>query len=222
MKYFGQYLSVCYLPNAGSTAWKGRRVASGSICGDCVALRAMFSFDAVATGLTRQEDLQVMSTSEQSTQSTAARRSAEAEVRKLIAKFAPEHQRLVAATRRWLRKRLPTAHEVVYEYRDCFVVSHSPNEHGYNGVFAIRGSADGVRLYFNRGKGLPDPEKLLRGAGGQTRWVELEGASTLARPAVVRLFDEALARNRVPFAPTGRGPVDVRPMAKQRQRRRPA
>ena len=64
-----------------------------------------------------------------------------------------------------LRKRLPTAHEVVYEYRDCFVISYSPNERGYEGVLAIRASADGVKLYFNRGKGLPDPEKLLQGSG---------------------------------------------------------
>ena len=53
-----------------------------------------------------------------STQSAVARRSAEAELRTLIAKFAPAHLRLIGAMRRWLRKRLPTAHEVVYEYRD--------------------------------------------------------------------------------------------------------
>ena len=101
----------------------------------------------------------------------------------------------------------------------CFVISYSPNERGYEGVFAIRASADGVRLYFNRGKGLPDPEKLLRGSGNQTRWIHLEGASTLARPAVARLIDEAIARNRVPFARTGRGPVVIRSeSAKQRQR----
>src|SRR6478609_9693208 len=99
-----------------------------------------------------------MSPSPMNTQSAAARRSAEAQVRGLITKFAPAHQRLIGATRRWLRKRLPTAQEVVYEYRDCFVISFSPSERGYEGVFAIRGSADGVRLYFNRGKGLPDPE----------------------------------------------------------------
>ena len=144
------------------------------------------------------------------TQSAAARRSAETQLRGLITKFAPAHQRLIGTTRRWLRKRLPTAHEVVYEYRDCFVVSSSPNEHGYEGVFAIRADSNGVRLYFNRGKGLPDPEKLLQGSGTQTRWMHLEGASTLARPAVVCLIDEALARNRVPFARTGRGPVVIR------------
>ncbi|HWZ28553.1 MAG TPA: hypothetical protein VNX15_08320 [Gemmatimonadales bacterium] len=139
----------------------------------------------------------------------AARRSAEAELRTLTAKFGPAHLRLTGATRRWLHKRLPTAHEVVYEYRDCFVISYSPSERGYEGVLAIRGSADGVRLYFNRGKELPDPAKLLQGSA-MARWITLEGASTLARPEVTRLFDEAMARNRVPFARAGRGPVVIR------------
>lgn len=151
-----------------------------------------------------------------------ARRSAEAELRSLIAKFAPAHQRLIGAIRRWLRKRLPTAHELVYEYRDAFVISHSPNERGYEGVLAIRASAEGVRLYFNRGKELPDPDKLLQGSGNQTRWIHLEGVSTLARPAVARLTDEAIARNRVPFARTGRGPVVIRSVsAKQPRRQHP-
>jgi len=158
-----------------------------------------------------------------STQSAVERRSAEAQVRTLIAKFAPAHLRLLDAMRRWLRKRLPTAHEVVYEYRDFFVISYSPNERGYEGVLAIRASANGVRLYFNRGKELPDPAKLLHGSGNQTRWIHLEGASTLARPEVARLINEALARNRVPFASAGRGSVVIRSAsAKKRRARRPA
>jgi hypothetical protein len=158
-----------------------------------------------------------------STQSAVARRSAEAQVRTLIARFAPAHLRLVGAMRRWLRKRLPTAHEVVYEYRDCFVISHSPNERGYEGVLAIRANANGVRLYFNRGKELPDPAKLLQGSGNQTRWINLEGASTVAHPEVARLIEEAIAHNRVPFAHAGRGSVVIRSTsATQRRRRRPA
>ena len=157
-----------------------------------------------------------------STQSAVARRSAEAEFRTLIAKFAPAHLRLIGAVRRWLRKRLPTAHEVVYEYRDWIVISFSPNEHGYDGVLAIRASADGVRLYFNRGKELPDPAKLLQGSGNQMRSINVEGASTLARPEVARLIDEAIARNPVPFASAGRGSVVMSrsTSAKQRQRNR--
>ena len=157
-----------------------------------------------------------------STQSAAERRSAEAQVRAGIAKFAPAHLRLVSAMRRSLRKRMPTAHEVVYEYRDFFVISYSPNERGYEGVLAIRASANGVRLYFNHGKELPDPAKLLQGSGNQTRSINLEGASALARPEVARLIDEAIARNRVPFAHAGRGSVVIRSTsAKQRRRRGP-
>jgi hypothetical protein len=150
-----------------------------------------------------------MSTSPLSTQSAAARRSAEAQLRTLIVNFAPEYQRLVGTVRRWLRKRLPTAHEVIYEYRDFFVISFSPNEHGYEGVFSIRAGGNGVELHFNHGKELPDPQKLLRGSGKLTRWIHVEGAATLADAAVVRLADEAIARNRVPFARTGRGPVVI-------------
>ena len=152
-----------------------------------------------------------------STQSAVARRSAEAELHTLIARFAPAHLRLVGAMRRWLRKRLPTTHEVVYEYCDCFVVSYSPSEHGYEGVLAIRGSADGVRLYFTRGKELPDPAKLLRGSA-QARWIGVEGASTLARPEVACLIDEAIARNTVPFARAGRGSVVIRSTSAKKRR----
>jgi hypothetical protein len=158
-----------------------------------------------------------------STLSAVARRSAEAQLRTLIGKFAPAHLRLIGAMRRWLRKRLPTAHEVVYEYRDWFVISYSPNEHGYEGVLAVRADADGVKLYFNQGKELPDPEKLLQGSGKQTRSIDVEDAPTLARPEVARLIDEAVALNRVPFALAGRGSVVIRSAAaKKRRWRRPA
>ena len=157
-----------------------------------------------------------------STQSAVARRSAEAQLRTLVAKFAPAHLRLIGAMRRWLRKRLPTAHEVVYEYRDWFVISYSPNERGYEGVLAIHASANGVKLYFNRSKELPDPAKLLQGSGNQTRSINLEGVSTLARPEVARLIDEVISRNSVPFALAGRGSVVIRSTsATQRRPRRP-
>lgn len=158
-----------------------------------------------------------MTTSQPNTQTPAARRAADAELRALVTKFAPAHERVFGAVRRALQKRLPTAHELVYEYRDNVVVSYSPNERGYEGVLALRADADGVKLYFNRGKGLPDPEKLLQGSGTQARWIALESASMLRRPAVATLFDETLARNDVPFAPAGRGTVVVRSTAARKR-----
>jgi hypothetical protein len=156
------------------------------------------------------------------TQSAAARRSAEAELATLIANFAPRHLRLIGAMRRALQKRLPAAHEIVYEYRNqgAVVISFSPSEHGNEGVLAIRATADGVRLYFNQGKELPDPEKLLQGSA-QTRWIDVEGEPALTRPAVARLIDEALARNRVPFATAGRGSVIIRSTSARPRRSAP-
>jgi hypothetical protein len=156
-----------------------------------------------------------------STQSAAGRRAAEAQLRAIIAKVAPAHVRLTGAMRRWLQTRLPTAHEVAYEYRSWFVISYSPSERGYEGVLVIRGNADGVKLYFNQGKDLPDPDKLLQGSS-QTRFIDVEGPSTLARPAVARLIDEVIARNRVPFARVGRGSVVIRSTSAKKSRRKPA
>lgn len=151
-------------------------------------------------------------------QSAVSRRAADAQLRSLVSEFAPQRLRLVAAIRRSLRQRLPSAHELVYEYRDFVVISYSPNDHGYEGVLAIHAGANGVRLYFNQGKELPDPEKLLQGAGKQTRSISIEAASTLTRPAVASLIDEAIARNRVPFALAGLGSVTIRSTTAKKRR----
>jgi hypothetical protein len=67
-----------------------------------------------------------MTTSKPTPQPPAERQAAEAELRALIARFAPAHLRLINAVRRSLRKRLPSAYEVVYEYNGFFVISVSP------------------------------------------------------------------------------------------------
>ena len=67
---------------------------------------------------------------------------------------------------------------------------------------------------------MPDPAKLLQGSS-QTRFIDVKVVSTLARPAVACLIDEAIARNRVPFALAGRGSVVIKTSAKKRRRPRP-
>lgn len=160
-----------------------------------------------------------MSTKPATTQSAAVRRAAQAHVRDLVGRLASAHERLISAVRRHLRKRLPAAHELVYEYPGFLVLSYSPSEHGHQGIFAIRANADGVKLYFNQGKQLPDPDKLLRGSGSQVRWLGLERASNLTQPAVARLMDAAVAANRVAFSATGGGAVILRSAAGKKRRR---
>jgi hypothetical protein len=59
----------------------------------------------------------------------------------------------------------------------------------------------------------------LQGSGSQTRSIDVEGASTLARPEVVSLIDEAIARNPVQFELAGRGSVVIRPSTTAKKRR---
>lgn len=151
-----------------------------------------------------------MSTPKHPATSAADRRAADTATRAVLARIAPTHQRLAAAARRRLRTLLPTAYELVYEYRDAVVISYSPTEHGHLGVLAIRATADGVKLYFNRGKTLEDPGKLLRGSAGSVRWIQLETASVMSTPAVTQLMKRAVAATTVPFARAGRGPTVVR------------
>jgi hypothetical protein len=147
--------------------------------------------------------------------------SAEAQLRSFIAKFTPEHQSLIRATRRWLRKRLPTANELVYDNYNFFVIGYSPTERPSDAVLSIAASANGVGLCFTHGKGLPDPHKLLKGAGNQTRSVHLDGLSILGHPGLLGLIDEAIRRTRAPFVRTRRGSLVIRSIStKQRPRRR--
>lgn len=163
-----------------------------------------------------------MSKSRERTQSATERRAAEAAVRVLIEKHAPEHLNLVNAVRTSLRKRLPTAHELVYEYRSWIVTSFSPSGHGHEGVFAVRADADGVKLYFGNGKSLPDPETLLKGKAN-VRYVEVEAAGTLKKAAVETLMDAAVAANRVPFRTEGSGSVIIQSTnTTKAQRKRPS
>jgi len=153
----------------------------------------------------------------------AARRSspsAESQLRGFIAKFEPRHQTLIRAVRKALRKRFPTAFELVYDNYNFFVIGYGPTERPSDCILSIAAGASGVGLCFIHGARLPDPKKVLLGGGKQTRFVRLESADALARPEVGALIDAAAAQSREPFPASGRGPLIIRSVsAKQRPRR---
>src|SRR6266571_2512621 len=73
-----------------------------------------------------------------------------------------------------VRKRLPTANELVYDNYNFFVIGYSPTEKPSDSIVSIAARANGVGLCFIHGAGLPDPGKLLLGSGRQTRFIRLE------------------------------------------------
>jgi hypothetical protein len=159
-----------------------------------------------------------MSPAAPTTQTAAERRAAEAELNALLETIAPEYRGLVGTLRRSLKKRLPTAHEVVYEYADSVVISFSPSGHGHEGVLSIRACDRGVDLYLSIAKKLPDPEKLLKGSAKLVRFITVESAATLRRKAVGDLIDAAIKLNGGSFARSGGGTIVVRPTTAQKRR----
>src|SRR5215207_3630378 len=148
---------------------------------------------------------------------------AEQQVKGFIAKFEPRHQKLIRDVRKALRKRLPTAYELSYDNYSFFVIGYSPSERPSESIVSIAAGANGVGLCFIRGASLPDPHKILLGAGNQTRFIRLDSVEVLARPAVAELVTAAVGQSKTPFRASGRGALIVRSVsAKQRPRRRPA
>ena len=149
--------------------------------------------------------LQRDSEGEMAVNSVDAKVTAEAQLRSLIAKFAPKDQKLIRSVRSAVRKRLPSANELLYDYESFFVIGYSPTDRPTDGIVSIAARADGVRLYLMQGPQLPDPKKLLMGSGKQTRFIRVEAAGQLAHPDVEALIAAAIDRAGVPLATEGRG-----------------
>jgi hypothetical protein len=155
--------------------------------------------------------------------SVIAKITPEAQLRSLIGKFDAKDQRFIRSVRSALRKRLPTANELLYDYRTFFVIGYSPSEHGIESVVSIAARPDGMRLYFMNGPQLPDPKKLLMGTGKQARFIHVEAASRLKHPDVEALIAAAIARAAVPLAGKGSGRLVTKTSAvKARPRRKKA
>jgi hypothetical protein len=143
----------------------------------------------------------------------------ESQLKAFIDKFDPKNQAVIRAVRKALRKRLPTANEIVYDNYNFFVIGYSPTERPSDTIVSIAAARNGVGLSFYHGATLPDPHRVLEGAGSQNRFIRLESAATLERPEVVELIAAAVAQAK-PLAESGKGKLIIRSIsAKQRPRR---
>jgi len=138
-----------------------------------------------------------------------------------INKFEPKNAALIRSVRTALRKRLPTANELVYDNYNFFVIGYCSTERPSDCIVSIAASANGIGLSFYYGAKLPDPHKLLLGSGSQNRFLRIESAATLTHPDVVELIAAAVAQAERPLSSSGRGKLIIRSIsAKQRPRRK--
>jgi hypothetical protein len=137
-----------------------------------------------------------------------------------IAKYDPAVAKLARASRAAMRKRLPTAIELVYDNYQFLAIGFCASERASDCIVSLAVSPKGVALSFYYGAGLPDPQGILLGSGNQNRFIRLESAATLKIPAVEALIKTAVSRAKTPLPVTGRGYTVVKSVsARQRPRR---
>jgi hypothetical protein len=143
------------------------------------------------------------------------------QVESFIAKFDPANAKLIRSARAGLRMRLPTAIEQVYDNYTFLAIGYCTTERTSDCIVSLAAGANGVGISFYYGATLPDPDKILLGSGKQNRFVRLESAATLAKPAVVALIRAAVAQAKTPLPATGNGHTMIKSIsAKQRPRRK--
>ena len=136
-----------------------------------------------------------------------------------VAKFDPAIRKLARNSRTVLRKRLPTAIELVYDNFQALAIGYCSTERMSDCILSLAIFPKGVSLSFFYGAALPDPHGILEGSGSQNRFVRLETAETLLTPDVEALITAAIAQGTTPLAPGGSGYTVIKSIsARQRPR----
>jgi hypothetical protein len=149
-------------------------------------------------------------------------KSAEEQLSAFIAKYRPEIGAQAVAVLAIMRRRFPSALELVYDNYNALAIGFGPTEKASEAIFSIALYPQWVSLFFLQAKGLRDPGKVLRGSGKVVKHVVLESPGTLDDPTLKALMQEAVERARVPFSPAGAHRLIIKSVSARQRPRRPA
>lgn len=138
------------------------------------------------------------------TTSSAPQKPPAKQLADLMAKYDPAIAKLANKTLARLRKLIPGAIETVYEYNHSLVIGFGATEKGYEAAIVLALYPDHILLYFNWGKKLKDPNKLLQGSAKLVRYIPFPNIATLDEPAVLDLIKQAIANTAQPFGAKGK------------------
>jgi hypothetical protein len=139
-----------------------------------------------------------------------------------MSKYTPEIALQAEAVLERMRALLPGALQLVYDNYNALVIGFGPTERASDAIFSIALYPRWVTLFFLRGAGLADPDRLLKGDGAVVRQIRLEGPETLDRPEVQALMATALTAAPVPLDASQPGKLVIKSVSgKQRPRRPP-
>ena len=137
-----------------------------------------------------------------------------------IDKFAPDTAALTRCLFERMKARLPGAVIMVYDNYNALAIGFGATEKTSKAVLSLAVFPRHVTMCFLWGKGLPDPDNLLRGEGSRVRHHRLAGAETLDDPRIEALIAVAVERSEPPFDTSAEQKLIIKSIsAKQRPRR---
>jgi hypothetical protein len=149
-------------------------------------------------------------------------KDAEKQLAGFMAKFTDEVSSLAEAILGEMRRLYPTALELVYDNYNALAIGFSPTERASDAIFSIALFPRWVSLFFLQARGLPDPDRVLKGSGSVARHVVLSSPAALHERAVAALMHEAIARAKVPLDPKGAHRLVIKSISATQRPRRPA
>ena len=143
--------------------------------------------------------------------------SPSAQLAAFMLRFPPKTVALGKKCLLWLRRKLPGAIQLVYDYNHSVVVAFGMSEQGIEAVFALAIYPKEVRLYVP--KATADPKGLLQGSAGMVRFVVVESASYLDHKDIQALFKAAIKESGVKFPGTGPGRMVIKTGSKKKPKK---
>jgi hypothetical protein len=149
-------------------------------------------------------------------------RDAEKQLASFIAKFTPEVAAQAALILQRIRKLYPTALELVYDNYNALAIGFGPTDRASEAIFSIAIFPKWVSLFFLQAKGLPDPEKMLKGSGSVAKHIVLSPPDLLYAPEVRDLMASAIEKAKVPFDLRGEHRLIIKSISANQRPRRPS
>lgn len=144
----------------------------------------------------------------------------EQQLKGLLDKFDSSMSELIRECGKVMRKRFPTANELVYDNYYFFVIGYCTTERPSDCVVSLAANSKGLGPRFYHGAALADPHWILQGSRNQNRFLRHVGVDTLRRPEVLELVEAAETQANPPFVKAGNGKLIIRSISeKQRPRR---
>jgi hypothetical protein len=148
--------------------------------------------------------------------------NAEEQLASFLARYTPSIAGQAEAILGRMRRLYSTALELVYDNYNALAIGFGPTERASDAIFSVALYPRWVSLFFLQAKGLPDPDRILKGGGTEVRHIVLTSLSTLEEPAVKELMAEAVSRAKVPFDAHGRHRLIIKSVSANQRPRIPA